>query len=322
MMLYLLSLQQGHTLEEKVIRTDCQRAYLRAAASWAVEAGLPSPIYSESDNFFPSKPSLLPRLQQLIDNQRNWQGPMDKKEPLTPAMIIEMATLAAARSPDSDFAAMYDWSALGLSTGHRRVEYAQLTRTEYQVVYIQIEGSPIPTKQPYAFMEGDFQFLDQFQRPLHGIDRAFASFVRIRWRTQKNRNNGETKLFARAKDPRLCPVRAASSIQFRFERLQPHSRVLGVSERGFVTAAAMNSFIRLIVARVLGPTATTKVLSLCTPHSIRIGACVLLHEHGHSAVFIKNRLRWKSDTFMDYLRDTVSLARKHAASLFSTCRFH
>ena len=73
----------------------------------------------------------------------------------------------------------------------------------------------------------------------------------------------------------------------------------------------MTSFIRLIVARVLG-----------NPHSIRIGACVVLHEHGHSAVFIKNRLRWKSDTFMDHLRDTVSLARKHAASPFSTLGFH
>ena len=47
------------------------------------------------------------------------QCPMEKKEPITPAMIIEMATLAASMSPDSDFAAMYDWSALGISTGHR-----------------------------------------------------------------------------------------------------------------------------------------------------------------------------------------------------------
>ena len=247
---------------------------------------------------------------------------MEKKEPITPAMIIEMATLAASMSPDSDFAAMYDWSALGISTGHRRVEYAQLTRKEFQYIHIQTKGSPIPTKQPYAFMEGDFLFLDQFRRPLRGTDRAFAPYVRIRWRTQKNRVNGETKLFARARDFRLCPVRAALRIQQRFERLQPHSRILGVSERGFLTAPALTSFIRLIAARVLGPTATPEVLSLYTPHSIRIGACVLLHEHGHSAIFIKNRLRWKSDTFMDYLRDTVSLARKHAASLFSALGFH
>jgi len=44
---------------------------------------------------------------------------MEKKEPITPAMIIEMATLAASMSPDSDFAAIYVWSALGISTGHR-----------------------------------------------------------------------------------------------------------------------------------------------------------------------------------------------------------
>ena len=321
-MLYLLSLQQGHTLEDKLIRTDCQRAYLRAAASWAVEAGLPSPVYSDSHQFPAPKAPLLPQLQKLIDNQKNWQGPKDRKEPLTPAMVIEMATLVASMSPDSDFAAMYDWSALGLSTGHRRVEYAQEKRSKFQVIHVQTEDNPVPTKQPYAFMEGDFQFLDEFRRPLRGTDRAFAAYVRIRWRTQKNRVNGETKMFARARDSRLCPVRAALRIQLRFERLQPPSRVLGVSDKGFLTASAITKFIRLTAARVLGPTATKEVLALYTPHSIRIGACVLLHEHGHSAIFIKNRLRWKSDTFMDYLRDTASLARKHAASLLSTLGFH
>ena len=321
-MLYLLSIQQGQTLENKLIHTDCQRAYLRAAASWAVEVGLPSPVYSDSHQFPAPKASLLPRLQKLIDAQKNWQGPKDRKEPLTLAMIIEMATLVATMSPDSYFAAMYDWSALGMSTGHRRVEYAQETRTQYQVIHIQTEEMPFPTKQPYAFIEGDFQFLDHFRRPLRGTDRAFASYVRIRWRTQKNRVNGETKLFARAKDSRVCPVRAALRIQQRFERLKPPSRILGVSEKGFITAPAITRFIRLIAAKVLGPTATKEVLALYTPHSIRIGACVLLHEHGHSAVFIKNRLRWKSDTFMDYLRDTVTLARQHAASLLSTLGFH
>ena len=51
--------------------------------------------------------------------KKKGQCPMEKKEPITPAMIIEMATLAASMLPDSDFAAMYDWSALGISTGHR-----------------------------------------------------------------------------------------------------------------------------------------------------------------------------------------------------------
>ena len=43
------------------------------------------------------------------------------------------------------------------------------------------------------------------------------------------------------------------------------------------------------------------VLLQYTPHSVRIGACILLYEQGKSTVFIKHRLRWKPDTFMDYI---------------------
>ena len=53
-----------------------------------------------------------------------------------------------------------------------------------------------------------------------GRARKKAAFVRIRWRTQKNKNNGETKLFALAKDDRLCPVGAAWRIQAQFEHLR------------------------------------------------------------------------------------------------------
>jgi len=63
--------------------------------------------------------SLSPRIQQKKQQKKKGQCPMEKKEPITPAMIIEMATLAASMSPDSDFAAIYVWSALGISTGHR-----------------------------------------------------------------------------------------------------------------------------------------------------------------------------------------------------------
>jgi len=49
--------------------------------------------------------------------------------------------------------------------------------------------------------------------------------------------------------------------------------------------------------------------------SLRIGACGLLYEKGKSAAFIKDRLHWKSDTFMDYLRDTPIVAKQHAAAL-------
>ena len=50
-------------------------------------------------------------------------------------------------------------------------------------------------------------------------------------------------------------------------------------------------------------------------HSIQVGACVLLYEMGKSATFFKNRLCWKSDSFMDYLHDTTPMTMLHVACL-------
>jgi hypothetical protein len=58
-------------------------------------------------------------------------------------------------------------------------------------------------------------------------------------------------------------------------------------------------------------------LAKWTSHSIRVGACVSLHETGALPDFIKNRLRWRSDAFLMYLRNTPQLAKKHSRLLGS-----
>ena len=52
-------------------------------------------------------------------------------------------------------------------------------------------------------------------------------------------------------------------------------------------------------------------LARFTCHSFRVGACVLLHEANESPDFIKFRLRWKSDSYLMYLRNTPRLASQH-----------
>ena len=54
-----------------------------------------------------------------------------------------------------------------------------------------------------------------------------------------------------------------------------------------------------------------KELSAFTSHSIRVGACVLLHAQNTSAEDIKFRLRWRSDTFRTYLKNILPLAERH-----------
>ena len=48
-----------------------------------------------------------------------------------------------------------------------------------------------------------------------------------------------------------------------------------------------------------------------TSHSIRVGACVLLHGQNQSSEDIKFRLRWRSDSFRMYLRNIIQLAERH-----------
>ena len=52
-------------------------------------------------------------------------------------------------------------------------------------------------------------------------------------------------------------------------------------------------------------------LAKFSAHSIRVGACVLLHAQNISTEDIKFRLRWRSDSFRMYLRNIVQLAERH-----------
>ena len=66
-------------------------------------------------------------------------------------------------------------------------------------------------------------------------------------------------------------------------------------------------------------------LCLVSSHSLRVKACVLLAEAGMSGYYIKLRLRWKSDCFEVYLRNTTTISLQHNAALESvneTMRAH
>jgi hypothetical protein len=52
-------------------------------------------------------------------------------------------------------------------------------------------------------------------------------------------------------------------------------------------------------------------LQLWSTHSLRVGACVILHTMGFSQSQIKWILRWQSNAFMVYLRNTAVLACQH-----------
>ena len=52
-------------------------------------------------------------------------------------------------------------------------------------------------------------------------------------------------------------------------------------------------------------------LARFTLHSLRVGACVLLHAQNQSSEDINFGLRWCSDSFRIYLRNIIQLAERH-----------
>ena len=52
-------------------------------------------------------------------------------------------------------------------------------------------------------------------------------------------------------------------------------------------------------------------------HSLRVGACCSLYVAGFDESRIKKLLRWKSDTWMDYVRDMIVTTIQHNMALVS-----
>ncbi len=65
--------------------------------------------------------------------------------------------------------------------------------------------------------------------------------------------------------------------------------------------------LKAIAPEVYSDEADVAVMKF-TPHSLRIGTCMILFAANHDAAQIKHRLRWKSDSFMSYLQDVPQLA--------------
>ena len=75
--------------------------------------------------------------------------------------------------------------------------------------------------------------------------------------------------------------------------------------------------MRTLAAHMCGldPVKDKADLQRWSAHSLRVGACVSLHTMGFSGPQIKFLLRWKSDTFMMYLRNVAMLSNKQDEAL-------
>ena len=84
-----------------------------------------------------------------------------------------------------------------------------------------------------------------------------------------------------------------------------------------ITSTDIETEMRSVAARVykLDPIKDKEALQRWSSHSLRVGACVILHSMGITETQLKWLLRWRSDAFMVYLRNTAILANTQYETL-------
>ncbi len=183
---------------------------------------------------------------------------------------------------------------------------------------------PSGTTVVKAFTANDFVFFDakkHIVKDLTAVSIESVAAVKITWRIQKNRQNGQSiTLTADSKFRDLCPVLSAARMVIRARRLlQPDDMPLAVyrtkkGESLYLTGGKIAELLRGAVKRIR-PDTSSEDIKRYSAHSLRVWACVLLDEAGKSPDYIKKRLRWLGDSFRMYLRDTAVIQHQHVDAL-------
>ena len=152
--------------------------------------------------------------------------------------------------------------------------------------------------------------------------RRYVRKLGIEYDVQKNRCNGQIIAYLRLPDISVwCPIERALSILARAQVLgcrDPEDPLCvyrdenGVTQ--YITGSDVTDYYRFVTKLVM-PNISAEELKLISTHSIRVRACVLLHEAGKGKSFIKLRIRWLSDCFEIYLRNTERITTQHSDAL-------
>jgi hypothetical protein len=305
---WAVALMNGDNILGLTLRASTIRQYLMAASKLITHRGNPDPL-DDSCNQWTS--FLLRKLDR-------YESVKNRREAFTDEMIAEFHRRAQSSHHDDIAACLYDWIALGRYTGFRRSEWAQTRKRSY-------EYAPNNSREARALIDADMLFFDSQghlldKHPTWVPPSLFR--VDIRWRWQKNGDNGQVISFWQdASNPVWCPVQAAWRISQRARRLhipphEPVGKYLEASSNSivFLNTVEIEQFMRSIAAHTTGIKDTALLQRMFGLHSIRITACNELDRLGVNDSFIQRRLRWKSLTFLTYLRNTIYSARRHNLS--------
>ena len=281
--MYLQHLATGHTLVNRAIKVDTMRRYLSVAAN------LICPTFCPHDPRYEINTTTeVTGLAAIYKNCKRWEQIPNKQEPLTTVMQQHLEQKAANFPSTSKTKAIAEWTRIGLYQGNRNAEWAQTTSKHRKIGYHQLNQF----KRAYAFTLGRFQFFTIRNEPIELQDalqdRDRVAVIRVQYDQQKNCHNGEWKKGSRNKNSRSsCFVENYLNILQRFVDLVGFRYDLPLSiykdektdEIYNIIADDINAALQEAAIAVynLDPIRDAALIKKWTTHSIRIGACNILH---------------------------------------------
>ena len=330
MAMYALHLSSGNTIYCKRIKAATIEQYVFAAASFVA---MFSGVDFRKDR--PADKVMGHILSPVYRDLKKYESVPDRREPYSAQMHLLARQLVTEFVPESLIAALVDGFEQGYSAGYRLSEWAQPAgRSDpFNPQLNHLVSALVRTR---ALIPIDFRIITSglhravglsiLYYPLLGIVKMFVKF-----RTQKNGQHGEERLFTRNPNPGgFCFISSVYRslqrfrlIQLRDPRIDPSITPLSVywdqplGRARLVTSFEIDRFMRILASTVyhLDPVRHAADLQKWGSHSLRVGACVTLHAMGFSPLDIQFILRWRSMAFMVYLRNVAILANRHHQAL-------
>jgi hypothetical protein len=314
--LYATHLATGTNLVFRSIKAATISQYLQDVARFLSRFSNRDPRKED-----PTRKDIAPCINSVTKEVQRWEKMPNRREPLTIEMLDSIISRCENLPHDSFLSTFKDWATCGLYAGFRLSEWAEP------------EGHAAPDRpllddfnDPRAFCLGDLEFQDENKRfvtlatVFAGSDAAVHR-VTITFRTQKNGDNGQTRNWLRnTHSERYCFIAAILRILRRFIALVGWNYEIPLcvfaedNTPRLITSNYIEAALRETAALVYNIDPTTAAgkarLSKWSSHSFRVGACVILHALGFNAEQIKQLLRWRSMSFMKYLRNLGFLAMK------------
>ncbi|KAL3790760.1 hypothetical protein HJC23_010039 [Cyclotella cryptica] len=260
----------------------------------------------------------------MTDAVQKWALLPNRRECIHDGMFLHILQTRASHHVDSFHSVATDWSLLGRYTGFRKSEWCQDSPRCFHCITDPLWGN---RPDSIAVIAEDFTLKDNngLRVPVTlSTKPSSVHFAKLHIRYQKNQDNYQVLTFSAAKGNSIsCPVHAILRILQRGLRLglpanHPAAIVANTSDpRGFsfITGSLFTLWLQAITCTVYHLKKGNPTIPKWGTHSIRVTATNLLHRAQFSSSFIKNRLRWRSNTFQMYLRNTFHMADKHSCAL-------